>query len=159
MRWYNKEKEYESVPIREQLEGLKEMYEEGKIRSIGLSNETPYGITRFATIAEEHNLPPIASTQNGYNLLSRIQQEWSLPEALSYCNVGFLAYSPLAGGMLSNKYADGAMPEGSRFTLFSSYMSRYQRSKEVAKLYADVAHKHGMTPSELALKFWYGHTN
>jgi aryl-alcohol dehydrogenase-like predicted oxidoreductase len=154
MRWFKKDKQYESVPIREQLEGLKEMVDEGKVRSVGLSNETPYGITRFSSLAEEHGLPSVASTQNAYNLLSRIQQEWSLPETLSYCNVGFLAYSPLAGGVLSNKYADGNMPAGSRFSLFSGYMSRYQRSMEAAHRYADVARKHGMSASELALKFW-----
>ncbi len=93
-----------------------------------MSNETSYGVSEFVNLAKSAGLPKIVSIQNSYSLLVRVPYETDLAECCHRHNVGLLAYSPLAGGALSNKYNDGSADKGSRFNLFPGYMSRYNAS-------------------------------
>ncbi|EIE26615.1 Aldo/keto reductase [Coccomyxa subellipsoidea C-169] len=151
---YDPVNEREDVPFEEQLKALEKVVKAGKVRYIGVSNETSYGVMRFVQLAEQLGLPKIVSIQNSYSLLVRSGFETDLAEvcAPTKTNVGLLAYSPLAGGSLSGKYIDGPA-EGSRFTLFPGYMERYTKSlaKQAVGEYAQVAQKHGLTPTQLAL--------
>lgn len=138
--------------ISEILDRLETYVKQGKIRHIGLSNETPFGIMRYM---EEHRKGKLkmVSTQNAYSLLQR-RDEISLSEVLHMENVGYLAYSPLAFGVLTGKYLNGQKPEGARVTRFPNY-SRYSSAsslKATAK-YAEIAKKHGMSLSQMALAF------
>jgi len=156
-REYDIRQERESEPIVEQLEVMKELVDQGKIRYIGLSNETTFGVCEFVKYAEKYNLPKVVSIQNSYSLLHR-EFESSLAEACSpkNLNVGLLAYSPLAGGALSGKYdRKRSPPENSRFTLFPGYMKRFQESLSLTAVeeYVKIAHKHHMSPATLALAF------
>lgn len=148
------EKMRDSVPFEDQLSALKELVDAGKVRNIGVSNETSYGVSQFSALAKSMGLPKMVSIQNAYSLLVRVPFETDLAETCAppNCNVGLLAYSPLAGGALSGKYIN-ATPENCRFNLFPGYMERYNKSFAVNAVaeYVKVAEKHGMTPSELAL--------
>ncbi|GAX79988.1 hypothetical protein CEUSTIGMA_g7427.t1 [Chlamydomonas eustigma] len=141
------------ISFEEQLRALEEVVKAGKVRYIGVSNETSYGVAEFVHQAKLAGLPKIVSIQNSYSLLVRTQYETDLAEICSKHNVGLLAYSPLAGGSLSNKYNDGTAQTGSRFNLFPGYMGRYNASlvKTAVSEYSALAKKHGLTPSELAL--------
>lgn len=134
------------------LERLEALVKEGKIRHIAVSNETPFGLMRYM---EEHRKGKlkIVSTQNAYSLLQR-RDEIALTEVLQMENIGYLAYSPLAFGVLSGKYLDGNMPDKARVTLFPNY-SRYssENSLKATKLYSDIANKHGLSLTQLALSF------
>jgi aryl-alcohol dehydrogenase-like predicted oxidoreductase len=147
----------DDVPFEEQLEALAKVVAAGKVRYVGVSNESSYGVMSFAAAAAAPGLPKIVSIQNSYSLLVRGPFETDLAEvcAPSHCNVSLLAYSPLAGGSLSHKYVPGneAAVEKARFTLFKGYMARYQQSlaRQAVEQYAAVAQKHGMTPATLAL--------
>ncbi len=148
----------DAVPIREQLAALGELVAAGKVRHVGVSNETSYGVTQWvAAAAPAAGLPKIVSIQNSYSLLNRGPFETDLTETCSRsnCNVGLLAYSPLAGGALSGKYVGATPPPNSRFTLFAGYMERFNRSlaREAVAAYAEVARKHGVSPAALALAF------
>lgn len=125
---------------------------QGKIRHIGLSNETPYGLMRYM---EEHRLGKLkmVSVQNAYSLLQR-RDEVGLTEVLQMENVGYLPYSPLAFGVLSGKYLNDKKPTGARVTLFPNY-SRYSSasSLKATEKYAEIAKKHGITLPQLALAF------
>ena len=138
--------------IAEILDRLEGYVKQGKIRHIGLSNETPFGIMRYV---EEHRKGKLkmVSTQNSYNLLQR-RDEVGLSEVLQMENVGYLAYSPLAFGVLSGKYLNGKKPEGARVTLFPNY-SRYSShsSLTATQKYADIAQNHGMSLPQMALAF------
>ena len=130
----------------------------GKVRYIGVSNETSYGVMKFIQAAAAiPGLPKIVSIQNSYSLLVRGGFETDLAEVCAprQGNVGLLAYSPLAGGALSGKYITGneSAIEKSRFTLFKGYMARYTQSlaREAVAEYVKVAQKHGVTPTQLAL--------
>ncbi|CAL5225561.1 g8398 [Coccomyxa viridis] len=151
---YDIANEREDIPFEEQLQALDKVVKSGKVRHIGVSNETSYGVMRLVQLAEQHGLPKIVSIQNSYSLLVRTAYETDLAEVCAprQANVGLLAYSPLAGGALSGKYTDKA-PEGARFTIFPGYMERYTKSlaKQAVAEYAAVAKKHGVTPTELAL--------
>lgn len=153
---YDAALERDAVPFEEQLEAMQELVAEGKVRAIGVSNETSYGVMQFCQAAADRNLPKIASIQNSYSLLVRTPIETNLSEVLSprNLNVGLLAYSPLAGGALTGKYLH-ATPEGSRFTLFPGYMERFQKSDTMSAVaeYVEVANKYGLTPSQLAIAF------
>ncbi|GAB2265987.1 hypothetical protein Dimus_001018 [Dionaea muscipula] len=148
-----------SVPFVEQLRALQELIDEGKVRYIGVSNETSYGVMEFVNTAKVERLPKIVSIQNCYNLLARCPFEVDLVEVChpNNCSIGLLAYSPLGGGNLSGKYLDAeseAARKG-RFNLFPGYMERYTKSyaKEVTAIYVELAKKHGLTPVQLALGF------
>lgn len=144
------------IPFEEQLEALSAVVKEGKVRHIGVSNETSWGVTRFLLEAEKSGGPKIVSIQNSYSLLVRGAYETDLAETCAPYNgdVGLLAYSPLAGGVLSGKYIKpGGAPATSRLNLFEGYMDRYNKSlaREAVGKYCEVAEKHGLTPTQLAL--------
>jgi len=143
----------EELGIREQLEVLGELVKQGKIRAVGLSNETPWGVCAFAKAADECGLPRIVSVQNAYSLTNR-QVEQGLDEACYREGVAILAYSPLAAGTLTGKYLEpGAV---GRFTVFpKDFSPRYTRPSvpPAVKAYVELALRHGLTPVELALGF------
>mmetsp|Transcript_10252 Transcript_10252/g.19292 ORF Transcript_10252/g.19292 Transcript_10252/m.19292 type:complete len:388 (-) Transcript_10252:74-1237(-) len=151
---YDESLAWESVPFEEQLEGMKEVIEQGKVRHIGVSNETSFGVMEFIRLSEQLGLPRMISIQNSYSLITRGPFETNLSEVCSKrnCNVGLLAYSPLAGGSLSGKYNEGDV-EGARLSLFPGYMSRFRTSLALTaiKEYCEIAEKHGLTPTQLAL--------
>ncbi|CAG0901281.1 unnamed protein product [Cyprideis torosa] len=136
------------------LETLKALIDEGKIRHIGLSNETPWGLMQYLKYASEFNLPKVASIQNAYNLINRVY-EIGLAEMGLRENVGLLAYSPLGGGLLSGKYRNQQKPEKARYTLWPNYFARYSHENTVkaTEKYAQLAEAHGLTPTQLALAF------
>ncbi|XP_042058432.1 protein tas-like [Salvia splendens] len=156
---YDSSKWRESVPFAEQLRGFQELIDEGKVRYIGVSNETSYGVMEFVHAAKVEGLPKIVSIQNNYSMLVRCKFEIDLVEVChpKNYNIGLLAYSPLAGGSLSGKYLDinSEAAKKGRFNLFPGYMERYNKSfaKEVTTKYLEVAKKHGLSLVELALAF------
>lgn len=139
--------------ILETLRVLDEQIKAGKIRYIGLSNESPWGVMKFLNLAEKHNLPRMQSVQNAYNLLNR-KYEIGTAEVSMYENCGLLAYSPLARGRLSGKYLGGQVPEGSAKSI-DSRPSRWDkpRSLSATQEYVAIAEKHGIDPSQMALAF------
>lgn len=128
------------------------LIQQGKIRHIGVSNETPWGVMRFLSESEKNSLPRIVSIQNPYSLLNRLF-EVGLTETCYRENVGLLAYSPLGFGMLSGKHSNGIIPN-SRIGLFPHF-TRYtgENSKRAIALYADLAQTHGLTLAQMALAF------
>ena len=151
---YKKAAHESSVPIEETLEILNDQVKAGKIRHIGLSNETPWGAMKFLEISNKRNLPRIISIQNPYNLLNRVY-EIGLAEVSHREKAGLLAYSPLAFGVLSGKYLDGNMPEKSRLRLFGNAFNRYTGEKNVNAVqeYVHLANANGISPSKMALAF------
>lgn len=141
------------VSIRAQLETLAELVQEGKVRYIGVSNEQPWGVMEFLRIAAEYGLPRIASIQNGYNLINRTF-EFGMAEIAYRENLGLLAYSPLAFGHLSGKYAADPAASG-RVNLFPGYAQRYTKPGVLpaTRDYAALAQRHGLTPAQMALSF------
>jgi len=140
--------------INEVLEALGGLVREGKIRHVGLSNETPWGVMRFLQEASaDPELPRMITIQNPYSLLNRLF-EVGLAEISIRSEIGLLAYSPLGFGTLSGKYLHGKKPEKARVTLFPNY-SRYsgQRAVEATLAYADIAERHGLTLAEMSLAF------
>lgn len=139
--------------VEETLTALAKLVEEGKVRHIGLSNETPWGLMRFLAAAEQLGLARVVSIQNPYNLLNR-SFEIGLAEISLREQVGLLAYSPLAFGMLSGKYLDGARPEGARITLFSRF-TRYLKDEGLRATaeYVQLAREHGLSPAQMALAY------
>lgn len=138
--------------IGEILNRLDYYVKEGKVRHIGLSNETPFGTMRYMEEARKGKRKMV-SIQNAYSLLQR-RDEIALTEVLQQENIGYLPYSPLAFGMLTGKYLDGKKPEKARVTLFPNY-SRYssEASFKATHAYHDIAKKHGLTLTQLALAF------
>lgn len=128
------------------------LIKEGKIKHIGLSNENPWGVMRFLMESEKHGLPRISTIQNPFSLLNRLY-EVGLSEIGMRENVGLLAYSPLAFGVLSGKYANG-FPDNSRMKLFPNFV-RYtnENSFKATKLYQEVATASGLTLTQLSLAF------
>lgn len=145
--------EKDGTPIEETLAALDELVKAGKVRHIGLSNETPWGAMEFLRIAEEKGLPRIASVQNAYNLLNRTYED-GLAEVSMREDVGLLAYAPLAAGTLTGKYLDGAVPPGTRRAI-DSRKSRYATTNaEVAtRAYLEVAKAHGLSPTRMSIAF------
>ncbi len=146
-------KEREATPLREQLEALATLVREGKVRHVGLSNEHPWGVMECLRLAREHGLPRVVSVQNAYSLLNRTF-ELSLAEVAFRENVSLLAYSPLAFGHLSAKYQADPIAAG-RITRFPAFGQRYTKPNVAPAVaaYAEVAHRHGLTPVQLALGF------
>jgi len=159
--YYNYTLEREATSFEEQLLTLDKLVKAGKIRYIGVSNETPYGIMRFSQVAKELGLSSVVSVQNSYSLINRLDYEIGLAETCSPRNenIGLLAYSPLAGGILTGKYAnaDDAATKNSRLNLFQGYMGRYKQSLavNVVAKYCQLAKKYDMTPTQLALGWCY----
>jgi len=142
-----------TTPIDETLRVLEDFIKAGKVRAIGVSNETPWGLSRFVHFAETLGLPRVASIQNPYNLLNR-SFEIGLSEIALREDVGLLAYSPLAFGVLSGKYLAGARPAGARVTLFERFQRYTNENSEAATYeYVKLARKHGIDPVDLALGF------
>lgn len=141
------------TPIDEILTALESLVISGKVRAIGLSNETPWGVMSFLEIARREGLPVVASIQNPYSLLNRTF-EIGLAEIAHREAVGLLAYSPLAFGVLSGKYLGGKRPEGARLTLFDRF-SRYTNPEadRATEAYAALASEHGLSLTEMALAF------
>ena len=148
------EQESDVVPISESLECLAELAESGKIRHIGVSNETPWGSHQFLSLAKEQGWPRIVSIQNPYNLLNRTF-EVGLAETAHREKVGLLAYSPLGFGVLSGKYLNGAKPPGARLSIHAKKYGRYtnELSLKAAEAYVGIARKHDLDPAQMALAF------
>ncbi|RUR34686.1 NADP(H)-dependent aldo-keto reductase [Vreelandella nanhaiensis] len=143
----------DATPLEETLSALKELVDAGKVRSIGLSNDTPWGVMRSLYLAEKMDLPRVASVQNPYNLLNR-SFEVGLAEIAHREDVGLLAYSPLGFGVLSGKYLEGARPEKGRLTLYERFKRYTSPEAEAAtQAYVNLAREHGLDPAQMALAF------
>ncbi len=155
-----KEKESGGPSIAEQVDAMAALVKAGKIRCYGLSNETAWGVCEFRRVARERGAPGPVTLQNSYSLVSRGVDN-DLAEVLHRESMSLLAYSPLAGGMLTGKYLDGAKPPKSRFTLFDTLGVRFKRPlvAEAIAAYAELAKRRGITLPQLALGYvksrWY----
>ena len=140
----------EWTKIEEVLENLNHLIKEGKIRYVGLSNETPWGMMKFLQIAKEKNLPRVMSIQNVYSLVNRVFDIANSEVAIRE-NCGLLAYSPLAGGRLSGKYIN-QKPNNARYTLWPSRFSRHHtiRGEIAIEKYVNLAKKYNIAPSTFA---------
>ncbi|MFN3927165.1 MAG: NADP(H)-dependent aldo-keto reductase [Pseudanabaenaceae cyanobacterium] len=140
-----------AIPIEEQLTTFQELIQAGKIRYLGVSNETPWGVAEFSRLAKHCNLPKIISIQNAYNLLNRVFEN-GLAEVCYREQVGLLAYSPLAFGMLTGKYLHNGV---GRLSLYPQFGQRYHKVNvpEATQAYVELAHRYGLKPSHLALAF------
>lgn len=146
--------ETDGLPIEETLRALEDLVKAGKVRHVGVSNESAWGVMEFLRLADTANLPRIVSVQNAYNLLKR-DYEYGLAEVSCRTGCGLLAYSPLAMGALSGKYLDGQRPTGARLTIFGEYFPRYmsERSQITIRKYVDIAKKYGLDPAQMANTF------
>ncbi|MGY3688202.1 NADP(H)-dependent aldo-keto reductase [Vibrio coralliilyticus] len=145
--------ENEEVTLIETLESLADLIKAGKVRYIGVSNETPWGVMTLLRLAEKHELPRIVSIQNPYNLLNR-SFEIGLSEISHYEGVQLLAYSPLAFGCLSGKYLNNARPEGARCSLFERFVRYFTpQGIQATEAYVNLAREHGLDPAQMALAF------
>lgn len=140
--------------IEETLETLDELVKEGKIHYIGVSNETPWGVSEYLRISREKGYNRIVTIQNQYSLINRTF-EIGLSEICLRENIGLLVYSPLSSGVLSGKYLNGAKPEGARFTLFNRNTERYNNEyvQNAIENYVKLSQKHNIDPSQLAIAF------
>ena len=150
----------DTASIEVQLQAMERLVRDGKIRYVGLSNETPYGVGEFVRLAQASGLPRVASVQNAYCLLNRAYEN-GLDEVCHHLGVSLLAYSPLAFGLLTGKYDESGLtgPQAPALARITSYESvRKQRwgrpaALEAARLYNALARRHGLTPVALALGF------
>jgi aryl-alcohol dehydrogenase-like predicted oxidoreductase len=151
---FDPSKERDGPSIHEQVEGMAAMIQAGKIRHYGLSNETSWGVCEFHRIAKALGVPGPVTTQNSYSLVSR-GVENDLAEALFREKMSLLAYSPLAGGILTGKYAADAKPPNARYTLFDGIGNRFRKPivHEAVAAYAALAKEHGITLVQLALGY------
>jgi aryl-alcohol dehydrogenase-like predicted oxidoreductase len=155
-RDFNPEAERPCTAVEETLQVLSELIKEGKIRHIGVSNESSWGVCEFIKQSEVHNLPRIASIQNAYHLGNRCFES-GLDEVCFRENVGLIAYSPLGFGQLTGKYLDNPEAQG-RLTIFpASWSPRFLRPTmiEAARRYVELARDNGMTPAQMALAWCY----
>ncbi len=150
---YEHQEEESVTPIEETLEVLGDLVREGKVRAIGISNETAWGTMRYLAAAERSGLPRIVSIQNPYSLLNRTF-EIGLAEIAIRERVGLLAYSPLGFGVLSGKYLEGQRPAGARLTRWERF-DRYSNPQGVAatRQYVELARRHALDPAQMALAF------
>lgn len=146
-------REQPETPIDETLRALQELVAAGKIKTIGLSNETPWGTMKFLELADREGLPRVESIQNPYGLLNRTY-EIAMAEVSHREDVGLLAYSPLGMGLLTGKYRHGARPEGSRMAVFERF-TRYDGAEtlEATEQYLQLADEHRLNPTHMALAF------
>ncbi len=160
--YYDPAKETSTTPIHEQLEALSKLVKAGKVRYIGLSNETAYGVHEFVRLAEQHGLPRVATVQNAYCLANR-SWENGLDETCHRLGVSLLAYSPLCFGLLTGKYdVSGTTgpdaPSGARIATYESVRKqRWGRHEALAaaRRYNQLARDNGLTPTQMALAFCY----
>ncbi|MGB7272402.1 MAG: aldo/keto reductase [Geitlerinemataceae cyanobacterium] len=150
---YDPKNDRETVPIQEQLMVFADLIAAGKIRYLGLSNETPWGVCQFSHLADRLGLPKIVSIQNAYHLLNR-EFETALAETCHLEKVGLLPYSPLAFGFLTGKYSQET-PPNSRIGLFPMFGGRYKKPhvQETLEAYLNVARKYNLVPAKMALAF------
>tara|TARA_B100000989_G_scaffold200889_1_gene151904 strand:+ start:911 stop:1885 length:975 start_codon:yes stop_codon:yes gene_type:complete len=136
------------------LSELQKYIDQGKIRHVGLSNETPWGVMNFIQLSKEKNLPRMMSVQNPYSLLNR-SYEVGLAEVSIREQIGCLSYSPLASGYLSGKYRNGAMPKGSRIERDYDFWGRYRKpqSENATEEYYKISKKYGIDMSQMSVKF------
>ncbi len=159
--YFDPAKDAEFTNIHAQLEALAGLVKAGKVRHIGVSNETPWGLSEFVRIAEQHGLPRIVSLQNPYALVNRVVDN-GLDEVMHHTGVSLLGYSPLGFGMLSGKYDAAGFepdPNGGRIARFESVRKqRWGRLEALAaaRKYNALARDHGLTPTRMALAFCYG---
>jgi len=145
--------------IHEQLEALGKLVVAGKVRYVGLSNETPWGVSEFLQLAAQHNLPRVVSLQNAFSLVNR-SYEQGLAESCHREGISLLAYSPLAFGHLSGKYLTDPQADG-RLTRFPAFGQRYGKENLPAAVaaYVGLAQAHGLNPAQMALAWaqqrWY----
>jgi aryl-alcohol dehydrogenase-like predicted oxidoreductase len=159
--YYDPSKDKPCASIHEQLEALAELVQAGKVRAVGLSNETPYGVHEFVRLAEQHGLPRVATVQNPYSLINRTVEN-GLDETMHHLGVSLLGYSPLAFGVLTGKYDDTGFvapdaPKG-RMALYETMrVQRWGRADALAatRRYSALARQHGLTPTQMALAFCY----
>ncbi len=162
IKYYDPSKETSQTPIHEQLDALAGLVKAGKVRAIGLSNETPYGVHEFVRLAEQHDLPRVASVQNPYCLLNRTYEN-ALDETCHRLGASLLAYSPLAFGLLTGKFDQSGTtgadaPQGARLARYESVRKqRWGRPEalQAARRYNQLAREHGLTPTRMALAFCY----
>ncbi len=160
--YYDPKAERTKTSIHEQLEAFGKLVKQGKVRAIGLSNETPWGVHEFVRVAEQHGLPRVATVQNAYCLVNRWVEN-GLDETMQRLGVSLLAYSPLGFGLLTGKYdeagTDGpATPRDARIGKFESVRNgRWGRADALAaaRRYNKLARDHGLTPARMALAFCY----
>ena len=155
--FFDPAKDREFTSIHAQLEALAGLVKAGKVRHIGLSNETPWGVSEFLRLAERHGLPRVVSVQNPYALVNRVIDN-GLDETLYRHGVSLLAYSPLGFGVLTGKYDANGVSEAGRLTLFDAFkQQRWARPEafHAGRLYNALARKHGLTPTRMALAFCY----
>ena len=158
--YFDPSKDREVTSIHTQLEALGQLVKAGKVRAIGLSNETPYGVCEFVRLADAHGLPRVATVQNAYHLLNRTHEN-GMDEAMHRLQVSLLAYSPLAYGLLSGKYDVSGItgpqaPKDGRIALFDSVRKqRWGRPEALnaARRYNALARENGMRPAQMALAF------
>lgn len=153
-RGYTHKAEHEFTPLRETLEALQELIDEGKVRYVGLSNETPWGTMEYLRLAEKHDLPRMVSVQNPYSLIMR-EYEIGMAEISIREEIGLLAYSPLSMGVLSGKYLKGEWPKGSRFDFNKRNLDRYnpEIAQPAIRAYVELAKKNELDPAVMALAF------
>ena len=144
----------DEIAISETLGAMSDLITAGKIRTIGVSNETPWGLSQYLFSAETRGLPRVVSCQNSYSLLNRVF-EGGLSEFSYRENIGLLPYSPLGMGSLSGKYLNGEKPEQSRMKKFPEFMQRYQAplAERAIEMYCSLAREFSLTPTRLALGF------
>jgi aryl-alcohol dehydrogenase-like predicted oxidoreductase len=160
--YYDPAQERSATTIEEQLEGLATLVKQGKVRQVGLSNETPYGVHEFVRLAQERGLPRVATVQNFYSLLGRTVEN-GLDETMHRLGVSLLAYSPLAFGLLTGKYDSSGTegpdaPKDARITRFESVRKqRWGRpdALKAARRYNQLARDHGLSPTRMALAWCY----
>lgn len=156
--YFDPVKDKPTPSVLEQLEAMAELVKAGKIKAVGLSNETPYGVHEFVRLAEQHGLPRVATVQNPYCLINR-SYENGLDETCHRLGVSLLAYSPLGFGLLSGKYDQtGLVGDAGRMAIYESMRKqRWGRPEalDTARRYNALAREHGLTPAQLALAFCY----
>jgi aryl-alcohol dehydrogenase-like predicted oxidoreductase len=139
----------DASPIEETLGVLEELVRLGKVRHVGLSNETPWGLHRYLRLADERGMPRVMSIQNPYSLLNR-SFEIGLAEMAIREDVGLLAYSPLGFGVLTGKFLDGARPPTARVVRWSRFVRYSGTSAEQATAaYVAIAREHGLNPAQM----------
>ena len=158
--YFDPAKDRPATPIEAQLEAMQRLVKAGKVRAVGVSNETPWGVAEFVRIADAQGLPRIATVQNPYGLVNRVVDN-GLDEVLHHAGVSLLAYSPLGFGLLSGKYDERGLDDPARpgrLAIFDSMkQQRWGRTESLAaaRRYNALAREHGLTPVQLALAFCY----
>lgn len=153
-RYYDPAQQHVAESIEHQLRALADLVQAGKVRAIGLSNETPYGVMTFVQAAQDRGLPRVVSIQNAYHLLNRCFETGGLAEVSTQLGIGLLPYSPLAFGLLSGKYLANPQAAG-RLTEFSGFGQRYAKPNvaEAARAYVALAEKYRLSPAQMAIAF------